>query len=60
MIHELSDFFTRPTVAVASSLGSVIVSLLPHLESGMRLGTLGAGLCIALLALRKAWRDRHK
>lgn len=60
MISELSDFFTRPTVAVASSLGSVIVSLLPHLESGMRLGTLGAGLCIALLALRKAWRDRHK
>lgn len=60
MIHELSDFFTRPTVAVASSLGSVIVSLLPHLEQGMRLGTLAIGLCIALLALRKAWRDRHK
>jgi len=60
MIAELSDFFTRPTVAVASSIGSVIVSLLPHLESGMRLGTLLAGLCIALLALRKAWKDRNK
>lgn len=60
MIHELADFFTRPTVAVASSLGSVIVSLLPHLEAGMRLGTLACGLLIAVLALRKSWRDRHK
>lgn len=60
MIHELSDFFTRPTVAVTSSLGSVIVSLLPHLETGMRLGTLACGLAIAVLALGKAWRDRHK
>jgi hypothetical protein len=47
-------------VAVASSLGSVIVSLLPHLETGMRLGTLGCGLAIAVLALGKAWRDRNK
>jgi hypothetical protein len=60
MIAELSDFFTRPTVAVASSIGSVVISLLPHLEAGMRLCTLLAGLCIALLALRKAWKDRNK
>lgn len=60
MIHELSDFVTRPTVAVATSLGSVIVSLLPHLETGMRLGTLACGLCIAAIALRKTWRDRNK
>ena len=60
MIHELSDFFTRPTVAVASSLGSVILSLVPTLESGMRLSTLACGLFIAVLALKKAWRDRNK
>lgn len=60
MIHELTDFFTRPTVAVVSSFTSVIVSLLPHLETGMRLGTLFCGLAIAALALRKSWRDRHK
>jgi hypothetical protein len=60
MIHELSDFFTRPAVAVTSSLGSVIVSLLPHLETGMRLGTLFCGLAIAVLALSKAWRDRNR
>jgi hypothetical protein len=60
MMTELSEFFTRPAVAVASSLGSVIVSLLPHLETGMRLGTLGCGLAIAVLALGKAWRDRNK
>jgi len=60
MISDLTDFFTRPTVAVTSSLGSVIISLLPHLEAGMRLGTLACGLLIAVLALRKSWRDRHK
>jgi len=60
MIHALADFFTRPPVAVASSVGSVIVSLLPHLEQGMRLCTLAVGLFIALLALRKAWKDRNK
>jgi hypothetical protein len=60
MMTELSDFFSRPTVAVASSLGSVIVSLLPHLETGMRIGTLFCGLAIAVLALSKAWRDRNK
>jgi hypothetical protein len=60
MIGELSDFFTRPVVAIASSIVSVVVSLLPHLETGMRLGTLFCGLAIAVLALGKAWRDRNK
>jgi GTP-sensing pleiotropic transcriptional regulator CodY len=60
MIHEFSDFVTRPTVAIATSFASVIVSLLPHLESGMRLGTLFCGLMIAGIALRKTWRDRNK
>ena len=60
MIGELSDFFTRPVVAIASSLVSVLVSLLPYLETGMRLGTLFCGLAIAVLALGKAWRDRNK
>ena len=60
MIHEFADFITRPPIAVASSIGSVIVSLLPHLEQGMRLCTLAVGLFIALLALRKAWRERNK
>lgn len=60
MISDLTEFFTRPTVAVTSSLGSVIVSLLPHLETGMRLGTLACGFFIGVLALAKAWRDRNK
>lgn len=59
-IHNAADFFSRPTVAVASSVGSVIVSLQPQIESGLRIATLLCGLVIALLALRKAWRDRHK
>lgn len=60
MINDLADFITRPTIAVGTSLTSVIISLLPHLETGMRLGTLACGLAIAILALGKAWRDRNK
>lgn len=59
-INNAADFISRPTVAVASSIGSVIVSLQPQIESGLRIATLACGLFIALLALRKAWRDRHK
>lgn len=59
-LHTAADFITRPLVASTASLGSVVVSLLPHLESTMRLGTLGCGLLIGLLALRKSWRERNK
>jgi hypothetical protein len=46
--HDPIDFLSRPIIGVSTSLGSVIVSLLPHLETAMR------------LAAHKAWRDRHK
>ena len=59
-LHTAADFITRPLVASTASLGSVVVSLLPHLESTMRLGTLFLGFCVALLSLSKMWRDRHK
>lgn len=59
-LHEASDFLLRPTPAVASSLLSVVLSLLPAMEQGMRLATLACGMTIALLAVRKAWRDRDK
>jgi hypothetical protein len=59
-LHAATDFLARPLVASTASLGSVVVSLLPHLESTMRLGTLGCGLLIGLLALRKSWRERNK
>lgn len=59
-LHEASDFLLRPTPAVASSLLSVVASMLPAMEQGMRLVTLGCGLTIAVLAVRKAWRDRDK
>lgn len=57
--HPL-DFLSRPLVAVTTSISSVIVSLLPHLETGMRLSALALGLFITLLAARKAWRDRNR
>lgn len=59
-IHDPIDFFSRPVIGVTTSLGSVVVSLLPHLETAMRLGVLGLGLVAGVLTVRKAWRDRHK
>jgi hydrogenase/urease accessory protein HupE len=58
--HAPIDFLSRPIIGVSTSLGSVLVSLLPHLETGMRLGALALGLFIAIMSARKVWRDRHK
>jgi hypothetical protein len=59
-LHDPIEFFSRPLVGVTTSLGSVLVSLLPHLETAARLGVLGLGLIAGLLTVRKAWRDRNK
>jgi len=54
------EFLSRPLVGVTTSLGSVLVSLLPHLETGMRLSALALGLFVALMSARKVWKDRNK
>lgn len=59
-LHDSIDFISRPAIGVTTSLGSVIVSLLPALEAFMRFGVLGLGLIAGVLTVRKAWRDRHK
>ena len=59
-LHDPIEFLSRPLVGVTTSLGSVIFSLLPHLETGMRLSALALGLFIAVMSARKVWRDRHK
>lgn len=59
-LHDPIEFLSRPVVGVTTSLGSVVVSLLPHLETAMRLGVLGLGLIAGLLTVRKAWKDRNK
>ena len=58
--HDPLDFISRPFVGVTTSLGSVLVSLLPHLETGMRLSALALGLFVALMSARKIWKDRNK
>ena len=58
--HTATDFISRPLVGVSTSIGSVIVSLIPHLEMAMRLGVLFLGLAAGVLTVRKAWRDRNK
>jgi hydrogenase/urease accessory protein HupE len=59
-LHDPIEFFSRPLVGVTTSLGSVLVSLLPHLETGMRLSALALGLFVALMSARKVWKDRNK
>ena len=59
-LHDPLDFLSRPLIGVTTSLGSVFVSLLPHLETGMRVSALALGLFIAVMSARKTWRDRHK
>jgi hydrogenase/urease accessory protein HupE len=54
------EFLSRPLVGVTTSLGSVLFSLLPHLETGMRVSALALGLFIAIMSARKVWKDRHK
>ena len=58
--HDPLDFISRPIIGVTTSLGSVLVSLLPHLETGMRVSALALGLFIAIISARKTWRDRNK
>jgi hypothetical protein len=58
--HDPLDFLSRPVIGVTTSLGSVLVSLLPHLETGMRVSALALGLFIAVMSAKKAWRDRNK
>jgi hydrogenase/urease accessory protein HupE len=59
-LHDPIDFISRPIIGVTTSLGSVLVSLLPHLETGMRVSALALGLFIAIMSARKVWRDRNK
>jgi hypothetical protein len=58
--HDPIEFLSRPFVGVTTSLGSVLFSLLPHLETGMRLSALALGLFVAVMSARKVWKDRHK
>jgi hydrogenase/urease accessory protein HupE len=59
-LHDATDFISRPIIGVSTSLGSVLVSLLPHLETGMRVSALALGLFVAVMSARKVWKDRHK
>jgi hydrogenase/urease accessory protein HupE len=58
--HDPLDFLSRPVIGVSTSISSVLVSLMPHIESGMRISALALGLFVTILAARRAWRDRNK
>jgi hypothetical protein len=59
-LHNATDFISRPIIGVSTSLGSVLFSLLPHLETGMRVSALALGLFVAAMSARKVWKDRNK
>lgn len=59
-LHDPIEFLSRPFVGVSTSLGTVLFSLLPHLETSMRLGALALGLFVAVMSARKVWKDRNK
>ena len=59
-LHDPLEFLSRPVIGVTTSLGSVLFSLLPHLETGMRVSALALGLFIAIMSALKVWRDRNK
>jgi hydrogenase/urease accessory protein HupE len=59
-LHDATDFISRPIIGVSTSLGSVLFSLLPHLETGMRVSALALGLFVAAMSARKVWKDRNK
>ncbi len=58
--HDPIEFLSRPIIGVTTSLGSVLFSLLPHLETGMRVSALALGLFVAAMSARKVWKDRNK
>jgi hydrogenase/urease accessory protein HupE len=59
-LHNATDFISRPIIGVSTSLGSVLFSLLPHLETGMRVSALALGLFVAAMSALKVWKDRNK
>jgi hypothetical protein len=48
-----------PLVGVATTISSVLVSLLPWLETGLRVSVLLVGLAAGLMSLRTQWRNRR-
>jgi zinc transporter ZupT len=47
-----------PLLGIATSISSVLVSLLPWLETGLRVSVLLVGLAAGVLSLRSQWRSR--
>jgi len=45
-------------LGITTTLGSVLVSLMPWLETGLRVSVLLVGLVAGLLSLRSQWKSR--
>jgi hypothetical protein len=59
MTDHLSTLKTG-LLGTGTSLGAAAISLLPHLEQWMRLGSLVLGLIVATLTILKLLRDLKK
>jgi len=47
-------------IGTATSLGATVISLLPHIETWLRISSLVIGLIIAVLTLDKILKERRK
>jgi len=54
----MSSPHVSPLLGITTSISSVIVSLLPWLETGLRVSVLLVGLSAGILSLRSQWRSR--
>lgn len=59
MTDHLSTLKTG-LLGTGTSLGAAVFSLLPHIETWMRLGSLALGLIVASLTIIKLLRDLKK
>jgi len=56
----MSSLHVSPLLGITTSISSVIVSLLPWLETGLRVSVLLVGLVAGVLSLQSQWRNRRK
>jgi len=48
--HEHLTTLQKASIGIATPIGSTILSLIPHIETGLRIAGLVAGLCVSVAA----------
>lgn len=59
-MHHPDTTISTGVIGTAASLGSAFVSILPHVETWLRISSLCIGLVIGILTLDKIIKERRK